>query len=129
MLRVRIDEGNAPQPTLLWDSVWQPPEGVADWALADPDETQNLGGLRSKAALHSAVVLSLFTDKRIAEDHPLRYLVASDDPLGWWGYGSDVRADLHETELGSLLWVFERSVLTERIRYGPSRSRVNRWFL
>jgi phage gp46-like protein len=84
MLRVRIDEGNAPQPTLLWDSVWQPPEGVADWALADPDETQNLGGLRSKAALHSAVVLSLFTDKRIAEDHPLRYLVASDDPLGWW---------------------------------------------
>ena len=50
MLKVRIDEGNAPQPTLLWDSVWQPPEGVADWALADPDETQNLGGLRSKAA-------------------------------------------------------------------------------
>lgn len=116
MLRVRIDEGNEPQPTLLWDSVWRPPEGVADWALADADEAQNLGGLRSKAALHSAVVLALFTNKRIASDHPLRYLVAGDDPRGWWGDGSDVRDDLHESELGSLLWVFERSILTERIR-------------
>jgi phage gp46-like protein len=115
-LRVRIAEGLADQPMLLWDSIWQPQSGSADWAIADGDEPQNRGGLRAKAALHTAVVLSLFTDKRIADDHPLRYLVAGDDPRGWWGDGADVRADLHETELGSLLWVFERSVLTEEIR-------------
>lgn len=116
MLKVRIDEGNSPQSTLLWDSAWQPQEGAADWRLFDSDEEQNQGGLRSKAALHTAIVLALFTDKRIDPEHPLRYLVAHDDPRGWWGDGSDVRSDLHETALGSLLWVFERSVLTESIR-------------
>jgi phage gp46-like protein len=115
-LRVRIGEGDTAQPILLWDSVWSPPDGFADWALADPDESQNQGGLRAKAALHTAVIISLFTDRRIPDNHPLRYLVANADPRGWFGDGVDVRADLSETELGSLLWVFERSILTEQIR-------------
>ncbi|WP_438278071.1 phage GP46 family protein [Nitrobacter sp.] len=115
-LRVRIGEGDTAQPILLWDSIWQPQHGFADWALADPDEPQNQGGLRAKAALHTSVIQLLFTDKRIADDHPLQYLVANGDPRGWWGDGVDVRGDLHETDLGSLLWVFERSILTEDIR-------------
>lgn len=115
-LRVRINEGGDRQPILLWDSIWQPWRGQADWAIADPDETQNRGGLRSKAALHTAVILSLFTDKRIPDDHPLRYLVRDGDPRGWFGDGEDIRPELGETDMGSLLWVFEGAILTEEIR-------------
>lgn len=115
-LRTRISEGSDAQPNLLWDSVWQPWGGVADWAAAEADEAQNRGGLRAKAALHTAVILALFTDKRMPDNHPLRYLLAENaDPRGWFGDGEDVRADLSEVEMGSLLWIFERSILTEEI--------------
>lgn len=116
MLRVRIDEGSDDQPILLWDSVWSPPQGMADWAIAGPDEPQNRGGLRSRAALHTAIVLALFTDRRMPDDHPLRYLIDDGDARGWFGDGVDVRADLFETEMGSLLWIFERAPLTEEVR-------------
>jgi len=115
-LRVRINEGGGAQPILLWDSVWAPWRGAADWAIAGSDEAQNLGGLQSKAALHTAVIISLFTDKRIPADHPLRYLVLDGDPRGWWGDGADIHPELGETDMGSLLWVFERAPLTEDIR-------------
>jgi phage gp46-like protein len=115
-LRVRINEGSDAQPILLWDSIWAPWRGQADWASADADEPQNQGGLRAKAALHTAVILLLFSDKRISKDHPLYYLVKDGDPRGWFGDGEDVRSELGETEMGSLLWVFERSILTEEIR-------------
>lgn len=115
-LRVRINEGAQAQPILLWDSVWAPWKGQADWSIAAPDEVQNRGGLQAKAALHTAVIISLFTDKRIPNDHPLRYLVEDGDPRGWFGDGEDIRPELGETEMGSLLWVFERSTLTEEIR-------------
>jgi phage gp46-like protein len=115
-LRVRIDEGSDKQPILYWDSIWSPPDGRADWALADADEAQNRGGLRSKAALHTAVILALFTDKRIPDDHPLRYLIGDGDPRGWYGDAIDIQPALGERELGSLLWIFERSILTEEIR-------------
>lgn len=120
-MRIRIDEGAAPQPLLLWDSVWQPFQGFADWALAEPDETQNAGGLRAKASLASAVTLALFTDVRCPDDHPLRYLADGDDLRGWWGDGIDVRADLGEAPLGSLLWLLERAPLTSEIvqRWAP----------
>lgn len=113
-IRVRIAEGDQPQPLLLWDSIWNPDLGFADWALAEPDETQNRGGLRAKAALATAVVDALFTDVRCPDDHPLRYL-AGDDLRGWWGDGIDVRTDLGEAPLGSLLWLLERAPLTFEI--------------
>lgn len=115
-LRVRIDEGSDEQPILLWDSVWQPCGGFADWALAGPDEPQNRGGLRSKAALHTAIIIALFTDRRIEKDHPLAYLVEDGDPRGWFGDGEDIHEDLGEGEMGSLLWVLARAPLTEEIR-------------
>lgn len=115
-LRVRIGEADKPQPSLLWDSVWVSSDGAADWAMAGADEKQNRGGLRAKGALHTAIVLALFTDKRIPAQHPLRKYVASDDPRGWWGDDVDIRADTGERELGSLLWVFERATLTEAVR-------------
>ena len=115
-LKVRIDEGEQDQPTLFWDSRWEPWRGQADWVIADADEKQNRGGLRAKAALHTAIVIALFTDKRIEKDHPLFYLVEDGDPRGWFGDGVDVRSDLFEDEMGSLLWIFERSPLTDDIR-------------
>jgi phage gp46-like protein len=120
-VRVRINEGGSPQPLLLWDSVWRPVEGFADWSLADADEAQNKGGLRAKSALATAVILALFTDVRCPDDHPLRYL-ADGDQRGWWGDGIDVRDDMGEAPLGSLLWLLERAPLTSEIvsRWAPT---------
>jgi phage gp46-like protein len=121
MTRLRINEGGDALPIQLWDSVWNPLEGQADWALAEPDESQNRGGLRAKAALHTAVTLALFTDLRCPDDHPLAYL-ADGDRRGWWGDGVDIRSDLGETPLGSLLWLLERAPLTSEIvqRWAPT---------
>lgn len=110
---IRVAEGCAADSNVLWDSVWLPELGYADWALADPDETANRGGLRAKAAIETAVVLALFTDRRVEPEHPLFYL-CDGDPRGWWGDGIDVRADLNEAPLGSLLWLLERAPLTIR---------------
>lgn len=108
---IRAAEGCAADSNVLWDSVWDASRGFADWALADPDEAQNRGGLRAKAGIATAVVLALFTDKRIDPDHPL-YFLADGDARGWWGDGIDVREDLGEGPLGSHLWLLERAPLT-----------------
>lgn len=108
---IRQLEGCADNPNLLWDSVWNPARGLADWALADADEAANVGGLRSKAAIDTAVLLCLFTDKRIEPDHPLWFL-ADGDRRGYWGDGIDVRADEGEGPLGSYLWLLERAPMT-----------------
>lgn len=111
-VNLRVNEGCATQTIPYWDSVWDPTTGTADWAYALPSETQNRGGLRATSALDSAVILCLFTDKYCPPNHPLAYLIEAGDPRGYWGDGVDVRADLGEAELGSLLWLLERSVAT-----------------
>lgn len=116
MIRVRIGEGEQPQVNYLWDTQWHPREGAGDWVLAGPAEPMNRGGLQARGALHTAVILLLFTDKRIPNDHPLMKLVDDGDQRGWWGDGVDVRSDRGETDMGSLLWVFERAYLNEDIR-------------
>jgi phage gp46-like protein len=113
--RIRVDEGQDQQPLLLPDTVWIPAAAQADWALADAVETRNVGGLRSRQALASAILQCLFTDRRCPDDHPLRHLM-DDDARGWWGDGVDVKADRYETAMGSLLWLLERAPLTENIR-------------
>jgi phage gp46-like protein len=79
---------------VLWDSVWDATKGFADWALAGPDENENVGGLRAKAAIETAVMLCLFTDKR--ESIPsIRFGISPTAIVrGYWGDGIDVRADL-----------------------------------
>jgi phage gp46-like protein len=57
------------------------------------------------------VVLCFFTDMAMPANHPLAGFVADGDPRGWWGDGIDVRADLGETALGSLLWILPRMPL------------------
>lgn len=115
-LRVRSREGDEDQPILLWDSVWFPQLGMADWQMAGPEEKQNRGGLKSRSALHTSVMISLFTDKRMPEGHPMEKYIDPNDRRGWWGDVVDVRDDLSETEMGSLLWALERTVLNEEVR-------------
>lgn len=108
---IRAAEGCAEESGVLWDSVWDEAKGFADWAKADPDEVMNRGGLRAKAAIETAVIICLFTDRRVPVDHPLFYL-ADGDVRGYFGDGIDVREDLGETELGSFLWLLERAPMT-----------------
>lgn len=117
---LRSAEGCGDDPFLLWDTIWNTQNGVGGWALAGADEALNRGGLSAKAGLFTAVALALFSDKRMPKDHPLAYL-ADGDPRGWWGDGVDVRDDLGEEELGSLLWSLERAPLTDDIvvRWAP----------
>jgi phage gp46-like protein len=112
---IRADEGCAPDPSVLWDSVHQDIEGgtefVCDWLLASaPNNVLNAGGLQSIAALATAVYLLLFTDAYVPPTHPLAYL-ADGDNRGWWGDGIDVDATAGEQPLGSWLWLLGRAPL------------------
>lgn len=112
---IRSNEANQPDPFLLWDSIYDPAKGYADWAMAGNNAPLNAGGLAATSALDTAVTLCLFTDKRLPATHPLAYLVPDGDLRGWWGDGIDVRADLGEDELGSYWWVLGRAPLTPAI--------------
>jgi phage gp46-like protein len=109
--QLRLSEGCAADPFLNWDTIWSSGQAAADWKLADRDEALNVGGLRAKDALHTAIVLSLFTDRRVETDHPL-YWLADGDPAGWWGDSIDLDASAHEGPLGSLLWLLRRAPMT-----------------
>jgi phage gp46-like protein len=119
MATVSLREIEAGQGLLLWDSVWDANTFSADWQLAGPDETFNRGGLRATSALETAVIISLWTEQRVPDDHPLRYL-ADDDPGGWWGDGLLLEG---EKPLGSLLWLLRRAPLTpEVVRWAASEA-------
>ncbi|TBW33349.1 hypothetical protein EYW49_20535 [Siculibacillus lacustris] len=106
-----------------WDTVLDPATGAADWTLAGA-ASGNAGGLRATAPLATAVILCLFTDRRCPASHPLAKLVEAGDPRGWWGDAVDVRADLGEDEMGSLLWLLERaSMLPEIERWAEAMIR------
>jgi phage gp46-like protein len=108
---LRQNEANQPDPFLLWDTV-QDADGTFDWATAG-NAPQNSGGLAAAAALDTAVTLCLFSDAQMPAGHPLTFLVADGDMRGWWGDGIDVRTDLGEAPLGSLLWALKRAPLTQ----------------
>lgn len=112
---IRANEGCAPDPFLLWDSVHRDIEGgtdfVCDWVLAAPGlNALNVGGLQATSELATACYLALFTDAYVPPDHPLAYL-ADGDNRGWWGDGVDVDTSANEGPLGSFLWLLERAPL------------------
>jgi phage gp46-like protein len=81
--------------TLVWDAV----NGHADWQVGN-------GDLVSGNTLQTAVIRSLFTDKRAPADAALPY--PSADLRGCW---SDSYMGY---QIGSLIWLLERAVITNR---------------
>jgi phage gp46-like protein len=112
-MQIRIVREGALAPISgYWDTIWSTEFGEGDWALADPDGAAgSRGGLKADAGLATAIILALFTDKRAPEGAALD----DGDRRGWFGDRIDVRADLGETDLGSWIWLYERSALTEEL--------------
>jgi len=68
--------------------------------------------LESDGGLETAVFISLFTDRR-AKDDDILPDPRSDDKRGWWG---DLAKPIEEgDQIGSRLWLLERSKTTENI--------------
>ncbi len=74
-----------------------------DEDLLTGDLVQTGTGLATDAGLRTAVVISLFTDRRAEADDELP--AGESDPRGWWG---DDLADLPDDRIGSRLWLLAR---------------------
>lgn len=84
---------------LFWDA-----EAVA------ADMSLEAGDLATEAGLKTAVIISLFTDRRARPDDPLPE--AGADRRGWWG---DVAAREADDEIGSRLWLLSREKQTAEV--------------
>ncbi len=97
----------------LWDSIWTggvtTPDGAADWAVAPPDEIGNEAGLQALYPLETAIVICLFTDRRLPDEMAE---TGEWDRRGWHGDTFDLDAEAGERPMGSLLWTLDRSALT-----------------
>ena len=107
-----------------WDTVVIQPdlhdgETTFDWAIEGDGP-----GLDANASLHSTVIICLFTDRRAPADFDLPY--DGNDRRGWFGDFVDVDENAGETEVGSLIWLYHRSVINEdiadRIKYAAEDS-------
>lgn len=96
-------------PVLPFDIVWEGARG--DFAIEDDPARQGAGGFRQRAPIASAVIMLLFSDARCAVAD--LKLGLGGDRRGWPGDGFDVRTDLGEAPLGSLLWLRRRSTLVD----------------
>ena len=67
--------------------------------------------LESSTGLQTAVIMSLFTDRRAREDDELPD-PNNPDRRGWWG---DLTSKFPNDQIGSRLWLLERSKTTEDI--------------
>ncbi|WP_296201454.1 phage GP46 family protein [uncultured Hyphomicrobium sp.] len=113
-IRIRDKEECAPQPFLSPDLLINVADyGVyLDFAIAEKTEIGNRGGLRSKEALHTAILIQLFTDARARDNDPTL------DPLdpdrrGWWGDSIAPADEQQDYPLGSRLWLLRRALLNE----------------
>lgn len=77
------------------------------------------GRLASDDGLRTAILISLFTDARAADDAVLPE--DGDDRRGWWGdalaegAGPDAGTARDPDRIGSLLWLLARSKITDRV--------------
>lgn len=91
--------------------VWNADAFAADLLLAG-------GQLATDAGMRTAILISLFSDARAADDEELPE--AGGDRRGWWGdaYARDPRPDAGTARdvnrIGSLLWLLSRSKITAR---------------
>lgn len=88
---------------LVWSS---------DYNEGDLETTKNKGDIETDETLETAVIISLFTDRRADIDDPLPN-PDNDDRKGWWG---DLASpDIAGDQIGSKLWLLERSKTTSEI--------------
>ena len=73
--------------------------GVMDLAIVDDDIARDAG-------LETAVLISLFTDRRAADED---VLLNPEDKRGWWG---DQFSEVEGDQIGSRNWLLERALLT-----------------
>ncbi len=79
---------------------------TADLAMgADPANRT----LADDGGLHTAILLSLFCDRRAAEDDEIP--AGDGDRRGWW---ADQFGEIDGDEFGSKLWLLDRSKLSAR---------------
>lgn len=87
---------------LIWD------EDLAECDFSFDSENQDLD---SDEGIETAVIISIFTDRRARIDDPLP---DSNNPnrRGWWG---DLTLDIEGDQVGSRLWLLEREKTTEDV--------------
>lgn len=90
---------------------WNAKAAAADLLLGN-------GQLATDVGMRTAILISLFTDARAADDEALPEL--GGDRRGWWGdaFARDARPDAGTARdvgrIGSLLWLLSRSKITAR---------------
>ncbi len=81
------------------------------------------GGLATDEGLRTAILISLFTDARAADDDELPE--AGADRRGWWGNAFPTGDHEQAEELGSKLWLLERAKATaEAVREAEEWARA-----
>ena len=103
--------GDAGVETLPPDIVWNGTSG--DFAISTAPADGGVGGLVSRNPYQTAVLLLLFSDARL-DPSDLRFEMHGDR-RGWVGDAFDLDTTAGEAPLGSLLWVYRRSVLSDRV--------------
>ncbi|WP_145578099.1 phage GP46 family protein [Yersinia alsatica] len=79
-------------------TVWDVDASLGDWRTGQ-------GGLLDGDDLHTAILLSLFTDRLARADDD----IDGDDRRGWWGDSGVTSA------IGSRLWLLRRQKLTTQV--------------
>jgi phage gp46-like protein len=107
---VTIERGPRAAPALPWSTGWVVAEQLGDWRVAAANDATNPGGLSAERQLESAVIVSLFTDRRAPEGW--RPDVA--DRRGWWGDGIAPEGRQPDA-IGSHLWLLHNEVATPAV--------------
>lgn len=107
---IAITKAAAATPALFWSTFWDAAEGLGDWRVAPAADPVNPGGLDASGQLASAVVNSLFTDRRAPEG----WRPDVTDRRGWWGDAVAPEGEAIEED-GSHLWLLKNEVATETI--------------
>lgn len=87
---------------LVWDDV------LMECDLSFDEDVQDL---ETSTGLQTAVIISLFTDRRAKQDDVLPD-PTSFDRRGWWG---DLTSSFENDQIGSRLWLLERAKTTSDI--------------
>ncbi len=80
------------------------------WGITDADFSIEADDLATDGGLETALLISLFTDRRAADDDQIPD--GTDDRRGWW---ADQFADVPGDLIGSRLWLLSREKQQQRV--------------